>query len=605
MTPSSPSPSTRSVLYLYRELWRLIRGSRLSFLAAVLLLTAAQLILLTVPYLSGRAVNALQLHGWAGMHEAGLWLTLVLIATASSWVVHGPGRILERNAALLVRRRMSAMLIERLCSLPLAWHEAHHSGAITHRVQQSTRALCDFTESQYVYINSAVRIVGPLLALLLIQPVVGLAAALGFLLLSVAVLAFDRALIRLAHEENARERDYAAALVDALGNATTLFALRQGRRLALLLEQRLMAIFEPVKRSILVNEKKWCTVDVASNALSCVLVALFAWLASHAAGNHRLLLGSIYMVWVYAQEAAGVVSSIAQHFQTFARQNADYASADVIREAALPLQPVKKVARGPRWKRLEVRGLVFRHSRARSERATLDDLTLSLERGKRYALIGASGSGKSTLLRVLAGLYPAERVVLVRDGLPERALPEEVAATLRASATLIPQDAEVLEGTLAENLQLCESVTGPPSPADFPRALQIARVTDFIQADAAGLAGRVAERAANWSGGQRSRIALARGVLAATGSDLVLLDEPTASLDAITEALLMTHLFAAFEDACIVCSVHRLNLLERFDEVLVMSEGRLVAQGPLAALAPGSPELQHLLGARREGEAAA
>jgi ABC-type multidrug transport system fused ATPase/permease subunit len=595
------------VFYLYRELWSHIAGSRGTFLGAVLLLSGAQLVLLTVPYLSSRALNVLQLNGWAGMGQAGLWLTLTLLVTASSWLLHGPGRILERNAALLVRRRMSAMLIARLCSLPLAWHESHHSGAITHRVQQSTQALCNFTESQFIYLNSAVRIVGPLVALALIQPLVGLVAAVGFVLLSAAVLAFDRALIRLAYEENACERDYAATLVDAVGNATSLFALRQGRRLAVLLEQRLLAIFEPLKRSIWVNEEKWCTVDLASNALSCLLVALFAWLSSRAAATgpqRTLLLGSLYMVWVYAREAGGVISSIAEHFQTFARQNADYASADVIREASPGPAPASKAARGAGWRRLEVRDLVFRHARARAERPTLDGITFSLERGKRYALIGASGSGKSTLLRVLAGLYPAERVMLVRDSVPVLAPAEEIAAMFRGSSTLIPQDAEVLEGTLAENLQLCESVTGPPAPEDFPRALQIARVTDFIEPGAAGLTKRIAERAANWSGGQRSRIALARGVLAAAGSDLVLLDEPTASLDAATEALLLTNLFAAFEDACILCSVHRLNLLERFDEVLVMSEGRLVAQGPLATLASGSRELQHLLTVnRREDEA--
>jgi len=600
------------VLYLYRELWSLIRGSRRNFLAAVLLLVAAQLILLSVPYISARGLNVLQLKGWAGMHEAGAWVLLILLLAASSWLLHGPARILERNVALLVRRRMSAMLIERLCSLPLSWHESHHSGALTHRVQQSTQALCNFTESQFIYLNSAVRIVGPLCALAVIQPLVGVAAGLGFVLLCAAVLAFDRELIRLAHLENDGERRYAATLVDALGNTTSLFALRQGRGLARLLEQRLLAIFEPLRRYILVNEAKWCTVDLASHALSCLLVALFAWLASRAAaaapaGHRTLLLGSIYMVWAYAREAGGVISQIAAHFQTFARQNADYASADIIREATPTHIPatLKLAPSGPRWRRLEVRDLVFRHAHSRAERATLDGLTLSLERGKRYALIGASGSGKSTLLRVLAGLYPAERITLARDGVPVPASAEEMAGMLRDSATLIPQDAEVLEGTLAENLQLCESVSGPPAPADYPTALQIARATDFIDPTPAGLQKGVAERAANWSGGQRSRIALARGVLAAAGSDLVLLDEPTASLDAVTESLLFTGLFVAFENACLVCSVHRLNLLERFDEVLVLAEGRLVAQGSLAALAlDSSSELKRLLAAsRREGEA--
>ena len=90
------------------------------------------------------------------------------------------------------------------------------------------------------------------------------------------------------------------------------------------------------KRSIVLNEAKWFTVDLSSRMLSCVLVGLFAWLATRPSADGRaagtLLLGSVYMVWEYAQQASSVICSIASHFQTFARQNADYTSADYIRK---------------------------------------------------------------------------------------------------------------------------------------------------------------------------------------------------------------------------------------------------------------------------------
>ncbi len=277
------------------------------------MLVGAQVVLLTVPYISARAINTLQLRGWAGMSAAGLGLLLVLVVAAASWVLHGPARVLERNVALLVRRRMSAALLERLFSLPLGWHELHHSGATTQRILQSTQALSGFAQSQFIYLNSAVRLVGPLCALWVIEPLVGLAALLGFVVMSVSVIGFDRAMIRLAHQENDAERRYASTLVDTLANTTSLFALRQARSLGALLERRLLAVFEPLKRAILINEAKWCTVDLASKALSCGLAALFAWLASREpSGADR-----VHARWRTLQRVAGRGHRAAAHDDDF------------------------------------------------------------------------------------------------------------------------------------------------------------------------------------------------------------------------------------------------------------------------------------------------
>lgn len=577
------------------------------------LLLSAQCVLLSVPYFAGRAINTLQAHGASGLGEAGLWLSMVVGATVVSWLFHGPGRLLERNVSLEVRRRISGSLLQRLLSLPLSWHEANHSGITAHRVQQSSGALSSFAQSQFIYLNSAVRLVGPIVALWLLEPMVGMSAIFGFVVICASVVGFDRAMIRLAHRENDAERRYSAALLDALGNITTLFALRQARAITDLLQRRLEFIFAPLRRSIVLNEAKWCTVDISSKALSCGLVALFAWLAvrntATSVGQATIMLGSLYMVWEYASQAGGVISAFASHFQTFARQHADYASADPIREATIRATEAISTATADAMRtdaeHYLVRDLVFTHPAARSERPTLDHVTLSLQQGRRYALIGGSGSGKSTLLRVLAGLYEAERIAIDRRNGPAVVTPSGAAQLLRANATLVPQDAEVLEGTLAENLALCATHAGAPSESQYVQVMNAACVSDFVTPDAAGLNTVITERGANWSGGQRARIALARGILAAADSTLVLFDEPTASLDSRTEARVYDNIFTALRGSCIVSSIHRLHLLERFDEVIVMRDGRVVAQGPAPLLAATSPDFRHLLAAHRPDNATA
>jgi ABC-type multidrug transport system fused ATPase/permease subunit len=115
-----------------------------------------------------------------------------------------------------------------------------------------------------------------------------------------------------------------------------------------------------------------------------------------------------------------------------------------------------------------------------SSRPTLENVTLSLERGKRYALIGGSASGKSTLLRLLSGLYEAQRIIVDQSGGTAIMSAAEAARFLRTCATLIPQDADVFEGTLAENLGLCDRSAGAAALREVRDVLKLATVTDFL-----------------------------------------------------------------------------------------------------------------------------
>ncbi|NJC37122.1 ABC-type multidrug transport system fused ATPase/permease subunit [Xanthomonas arboricola] len=582
------------VLLLYRELWKQSEGRRSLLVAAMLLLVAAQLVLLLAPYLVGRAFNVLQMTGEAGAWHAALWLLAMLGATLASWLIHGPARIIERNVALEVRKRVAAALTERLLAFPLSWHDEHHSVASTHRVQQSSAALGTFAESQFIYLGSAIKLVGPIGLLLIIHPLVGVVAAIGLLAICISVVGFDRAMLRLAIRANDAERRYSATLADALGNATTMQALRQTRPFVRLLQQRVEALVEPFKRMIMINEGKWCVVDIASRLLSCCLVGLYAWLALRSsAGEKPLMLGDVYMVWEYALQAGTVVASVAMNFQVFATQYANYQSADVIREI-----PVSEVDRQPvpyvTWEHCEIRDVLFRFKGERSVAPILTDIHLSLQRGKRYALIGKSGAGKTTLLRILAGLYVADQIKLDRGDADPSASPADAARLLRGSTTLIPQEAQLFEASLASNLEMCESLDGQPVFDDFRLALELAVVSEFLASDADPMQVLIAENASNWSGGQRARVALARGILAARGSSMVLFDEPTSNLDAPTELIVYRNLFKHFSDMCLIASVHRLDLLKYFDEILVLENGRLVAQGTEVSLAEKSKEYLEL-----------
>src|SRR5690349_1267811 len=120
---------------LYAMLWLYARGMRGRLVLAIAMLVGAQVIRLAIPWLFGCAVNALQAQGTDGVQRAGVYLAAMLGVATVAWAIHGPARIWERQVALHARERLADALFARILSLPLRWHEKHHSGETLHRLQ--------------------------------------------------------------------------------------------------------------------------------------------------------------------------------------------------------------------------------------------------------------------------------------------------------------------------------------------------------------------------------------------------------------------------------------------------------------------------------------
>ncbi|MDV9191946.1 thiol reductant ABC exporter subunit CydC, partial [Streptomyces sp. SR27] len=234
-------------------------------------------------------------------------------------------------------------------------------------------------------------------------------------------------------------------------------------------------------------------------------------------------------------------------------------------------------------------GLSARH--AGQERAALTDFRLTLETGRRVAVVGASGSGKTTLAQVLLRFLDVEHGTYRIGGVPAWELDGDA---VRRLVGLCAQDAHLFDSSVRENLRLAR--TGA-SDEELREALRRARLLDWVDALPAGLDTLVGEHGSQLSGGQRQRLALARALLA--DFPVLVLDEPAEHLDLATADALTDDLLRATEGRTTLLITHRLHGLEAVDEVLVLDGGRTVQHGPYAELAAAEGPLRRMLDQER------
>ncbi|WP_123524822.1 thiol reductant ABC exporter subunit CydD [Streptomyces sp. 840.1] len=239
---------------------------------------------------------------------------------------------------------------------------------------------------------------------------------------------------------------------------------------------------------------------------------------------------------------------------------------------------------------LEVRGLSARYAGARQD--ALDSVDLTLEAGRRIAVVGPSGSGKTTLAQVLLRFLDARAGTYRIGGVEASALDGD---TVRRFVGLCAQDAHIFDSSIRENLRLAR--TGA-TDAELRDALAQARLLDWAEALPEGLDTLVGEHGARLSGGQRQRLALARALLA--DFPVLVLDEPAEHLDLPTADALTADLLAATRGRTTVLITHRLEGLDAVDEVVVLDAGAVVQRGPYAALVAVDGPLSRMLARERE-----
>ncbi len=515
---------------------------------------------------------------------AGLFLFLKLL----EWSFHGPARIMERDLAFNLSRNFLEELYHQTLHLPIRWHQDNHSGSTINRIRKAYDALKHFFQDGFMFLHAIFKFVFSFGAMLYFSPLFGgIGVLLGILTIWV-IFKFDKPFIETLDETNEKEHVVSSTLFDSLSNIITVITLRLEKRMENSLMKKVIEVLPPFRRNVRINEWKWFVADTLVTLIYCVIAVGYVY--QHYTPGQPFYIGGLVTLLGYVIQFTSVFHDVAWQYTNIVQYNTDVQTARTIGAAyTTHHRPDDENSLPADWKKITIEGLNFSHNEvyeANKVAHSLHNLNISIERGKKIAFIGESGSGKSTLLKLLRGLYDSEPDVKVSvDGLKTDSL-----AIISDTITLFPQEPEIFENTIAYNITL-----GLPfETQEIMKVSETAHFKEVIQQLPRGLESSIQEKGVNLSGGQKQRLALARGVLAARLSEIVLLDEPTSSVDPKTEVQIYNKLFKEFKDKAVLSSLHRLHLLTRFDYVYILQNGRIADEGTFTHLKEHSTIFQEL-----------
>jgi len=554
---------------------------------------------LAQPLLVNQVVTAVQ--QGTGMSTL-VWILVVLVLVAG--VLNGVQHFLLQRAGEGVVLSTRRKLIARILNLPISEFDVRRTGDLVSRVGSDTTLLrAVLTQGLIESIGGALTFTGAVIAMAVIDPLL-LVVVIVIVIVAVVVVGGLSRRIRVASKA-AQEKvgDLTAAVERGIGAVRTIRAAGATAREVSEVDQHAT---EAYQRGLVIARMSAFVVPVASIVMQVAFIAVLGiGGAQVAAGTITIatlitFILLLFMMIMPLGQALGAVVAVAQalgalgrieevlHLPTedqddaAVRPAAAIATGDAItfehvtfRYAAAP------DAVGADGARASDAGAGAPAGGAGDDPAVLHDVSFSVPRGARVALVGPSGAGKSTTLALIERFYDPTEGVIRLGGLDVRGLDR---GELRAQIGYVEQDAPVLAGTIRANLLL-----GSPdaSESECVRVLEAVNLGDVLHRDPRGLDAQVGEDGVMLSGGERQRLAIARALLAAP--PILLLDESTSSLDGVNEQKMRLAIDAVAEDRTLLVIAHRLSTVVDSDVIVVLEHGRVVGVGTHSELVQSTP----------------
>jgi ATP-binding cassette subfamily B protein len=470
-------------------------------------------------------------------------------------------------------------VFSHLLHLSPSFYETQRTGEVLSRLTADTTQIKSaFSSTASIALRNLVMLIGTVAMMVYTSPRLAGLSLLAIPLVVLPLVIYGRKVRSLSREAQDELANSAAFAQERLNAMTTVQSNVQERASQSVFAAATERAFGAAARRTFARAV--LTAAIISVALGSIVLLL--WYGASEVLNGNLTSGTLSQFLIYAILAA---SSLGQLSEVWGEVQLAAGAAERISEllderpgiaappspVALPQPPLGEVA---------LNGVTFRYP-TRPDVAALSAVSFAVTPGETVAIVGPSGSGKTTIFSLIQRFFDPQQGRILVDGVDVRvADPVEV----RRRIAVVPQETVIFAGTVLDNIRF-----GKPeaSPEDLIAAARAARVDEFAERLPKGYDTEVGERGVTLSGGQRQRIAIARAILRNT--PILLLDEATSALDAESEAFIQEAIDRLTANRTTLVIAHRLATVRNADRILVLEQGKLVAEGTHADLIKSSP----------------
>src|SRR5438105_12382995 len=571
-----------SLVAIIRALWPYIwpadrRDLKLRVAAAIVLLLAAKLATIAVPFTFKWATDALAGQGSAPVAPSS-WLLWALAAPIAMTIAYGGTRILMAmltqmrdgifaQVAMNAVRRLAYRTFEHMHQLSLRFHLERKTGGLTRVLERGRNA-----------IETIVRMV----IMQLVPTIIELALIFGVLLYQfdwryvvviVAVIALYSAFtyqatewrINIRRRMNDSDTDANVKAIDSLLNYETVKYFvaeeREARRYDRSMERYETASVEAYVSLAVLNAGQ-ATIFTLGLAVCMVMAAFGVRAGRNTVGDFVMINAMMIQLYQPLNFMGMVYREIKQ-----AVIDIEMMFAILARKPEIEDKPgAKPLAVGRGMIRFE--NVDFAYDPARP---ILKGLSLEVPAGRTVAIVGPSGAGKSTVSRLLFRFYDVSGGRIAIDGQDIRDVTQ---TSLRAAIGMVPQDTVLFNDTIRYNIRYGR---WEASDAEVEEAARLAQIDGFIRLSPKGYETEVGERGLKLSGGEKQRVAIARTILKAP--PILMLDEATSALDSHTEQEIQAALDLVSKGRTTIVIAHRLSTVISADEIIVLKDGQIAERG--------------------------